>query len=194
MFWATLSLPLKVMTSQKFLRLRYPVLGSSLRRTRKKHYLVLLPIQGLFEGPVDEDVIINDLERIQVPAESLHALSVERPDIMQTLVPPPEAVAMEDLILNQPRPDRPLISSLNSFIPRINDIPVHSLNDLFENCPNSDLNTLSYLHNIQSDIRKSYVPMNSIHSDQSILFYEHVLKANSLVLNTLRFGYRPGFQ
>ena len=194
MSWATLNLPLKVMILQKSLRSLCPVLGSLLHLTRKKRYLVLLPIRGLFEGLVDEDVIIKDLERIQVPAESLHASSVERPDIMQTLVPPPEAVAMEDLILNQPRPDRPLISSLNSFIPRINDIPVHSLNDLFENCPNSDLNTLSYLHNIQSDIRKSYVPMNSIHSDQSILFYEHVLKANSLVLNTLRFGYRPGFQ
>ncbi len=138
---------------------------------------------------VDEDDIIRDLARVPVAAESSLVISARRPDTMPT--PAPAAVAVEsDLIM--PKSDRPFIYDLNSFSPRISDIPNYKLQDLLAACPDSDIETLVHLNKIQCEFTKNYVPMNSIHSKQSILFYENVLNANSLTLDTLKHGYRPG--
>ena len=86
-----------------------------------------------------------------------------------------------------------MINELHVFAPQSNKIPIHDLNLLSDNCPDSDKDSLFFLKSIQSEIFETYkLPMNSIHSAQSILFYKETLKANDLVLNTLRFGYKPG--
>ncbi len=134
---------------------------------------------------------MDDLESawLQAPPtdESSRVLNVDR----QVITPMP--VQMEPFLLNQRDNSQTFIHELFEFSYQTSDIPIHDLKLLFSNCPDSDKNYLSFLNNIQSEIFDIYkVPMNSIHSAQSILFYDKTLQASDLVLNTLRFGYKPG--
>ena len=140
-----------------------------------------------FVEEVDEDELTRRWVQAPPTVELSPALSVARQDTMLT-----SAQTVQPK-LNLPDLSKPLIYDLYDFQPQSSEIPIHDLNLLFPNCPDSDKDSLQYLSNIQREIFETYkLPMNSIHSAQSILFFKNTLQANDLVLNTLRFGYRPG--
>ncbi len=79
----------------------------------------------------------------------------------------------------------------NATIPA-SDLPSYRIASLHTLCYSENYNHYKYLNDIQSEFLSDFTPASSIHSLSAVEFYEHVLNAPSFVIDTLKFGYKPG--